>query len=112
MEWRDEKHMNERAKNRGRMAIYAMAGVYLLFMAYNLSKELPYTSGNQTIFNIVFIIFFGVVGAAMVIMGLVQGYKLSRPSDGDSSQELPEPEEDADAKESGEGYMAGEKEEE
>ncbi len=104
--------MNENAKNRGRMAIYAIAGVYLLFMAYNLFKELPYTSGNQTIFNIVFIIFFGVVGLAMVIMGLVMGYKLSNPSGKNGSQELPEPEETADEEESGEGHTEGEKEEE
>lgn len=73
-------YMSEMAKKRGRMAIYMMAGIYLLFMAYNLVKELPYSSGNQKILNIVFIIFFGVVGAAMVIMGLVKGYKLSQPS--------------------------------
>lgn len=104
--------MNENARNRGRMAICAMAGVYLLFMAYNLFKELPYTSGNQTIFNIVFIIFFGVVGSAMVIMGLVRGYKLSNPSGGDRTQKLSEPEETADEEESGEGHTEGEKEEE
>lgn len=104
--------MNENARNRGRMAIYAMAGVYLLFMAYNLFKELPYTSGNQTIFNIVFIIFFGVVGSAMVIMGLVRGYKLSNPSGGDSTQKLSETEETADEEESGEGHTEEEKEEE
>lgn len=72
--------MSEKAKKKGRMAIYAMAGVYLLFMAYNLVKDLPYSSGNQKILSIVFIIFFGVVGAAMVIMGLVKGYQLSQPS--------------------------------
>lgn len=104
--------MNENARNKGRMAIYAMAGVYLLFMAYNLCKELGYTSGNQKILSIVFIIFFGVVGAAMVIMGLVQGYKLSQPSDGSISGELPEPGEDADAEESGEGHREEESEEE
>ena len=29
------------------MTIYAMAGVYLLFMAYNLMKSLPGSSGNE-----------------------------------------------------------------
>lgn len=88
--------MSENARNKGRMAIYSMAGVYLLFMAYNLIKELPYSSGNQKILSIVFVIFFGVVGAGMVIMGLVQGYKLSSPSNAAASKELPETKEAAD----------------
>ena len=80
--------MSEQARTRGRMAIYAMAGVYLLFMAYNLMKDLPTSSGNQKILMIVFMIFFAVVGAAMVIMGMVKGYKLSQPSGTGEVQEL------------------------
>lgn len=71
--------MSDKARNKGRMAIYSMAGIYLLFMAYNLVKELPYTSGNQKILSIVFIIFFGIVGGGMVVLSLIQGYKLSKP---------------------------------
>ena len=37
--------MNDRAKYKGRMAIYAMAGVYLLAQSYYMYKDcLLYTS--------------------------------------------------------------------
>lgn len=75
------------------MAIYSMAGIYLLFMAYNLVKELPYTSGNQRILSIVFILFFGIVGGGMVVLSLIQGYKLSQPQQEEPSKELPGAEE-------------------
>ena len=81
--------MSDKARNKGRMAIYSMAGIYLLFMAYNLVKELPYTSGNQKILSIVFIIFFGIVGGGMVVLSLIQGYKLSKPQQEEPSRELP-----------------------
>lgn len=79
--------MNENMRNRGRMAIYSMAGIYLLYMAYKLMDSISTSSGNQKILVIVFMIFFGVVGAAMVIMGVVKGYQLSNPSAGAASQE-------------------------
>lgn len=85
--------MSDRARNRGRMAIYSMAGIYLLFMAYNLVKELPYTSGNQRILSIVFILFFGIVGGGMVVLSLIQGYKMSQPQQEEPSKELPGAEE-------------------
>lgn len=70
--------MNNYARNRGRMAIYAMAGVYLLFMAYNIFKSLPTSSGNEKIIMIVALIFFVIVGGGMVIMGIYMGYKISK----------------------------------
>lgn len=103
--------MNENARNKGRMAIYSMAGVYLLFMAYNLVKELPYSSGNQKTLSIVFIIFFGVVGAAMVIMGVVKGYKLSQASGMNSALEEKEAPEEKE-EETGEETEGSEEEEE
>lgn len=94
--------MNDRTRYRGRMAIYAMAGVYLLFMAYNLMKDLPYSSGNQKILMIVFMVFFAVVGAAMVILGLVKGYKVSQPYSGGTLQETEALEEETGAAETDE----------
>lgn len=72
--------MSDNARNRGRMAIYAMAGFYLLFMAYKLLTSLPTSFGNEKILMVIFMIFFAVVGAGMMIMGIVTGYKLSRPA--------------------------------
>ena len=34
--------MNDRAKYKGRMAIYAMAGVYLLAQAYYMYKDIHF----------------------------------------------------------------------
>ena len=39
--------MNDRAKYKGRMAIYAMAGVYLLAQAYYMYKDIPTSSGTE-----------------------------------------------------------------
>ena len=39
--------MNDRAKYKGRMAIYAMAGVYLLAQAYYMYKDIPTSSGTD-----------------------------------------------------------------
>ena len=41
--------MNDRAKYKGRMAIYAMAGVYLLAQAYYMYKDIPTSSGTDKI---------------------------------------------------------------
>lgn len=82
--------MNTRTKNRGRMTIYAMAGVYLLFMAYNLMKSLPGSSGNEKILMAVFMVFFAVVGAGMVIGGLVAAYRIGKAPDTEENADTEE----------------------
>lgn len=67
--------MNDRAKYKGRMAIYAMAGVYLIAQAYYMFKELPTSSGNDKTLMSIFMVIFAVIGAAMVIMGVTKSYK-------------------------------------
>lgn len=80
--------MSDNARNRGRMAIYAMAGFYLLFMAYKLLTGLSTSSGNEKILMIVFMIFFAVVGGGMMVMGIVTGYKLSKPASDEGTDEV------------------------
>lgn len=70
--------LSEKSRTKGRMAIYAMAGFYLLYMAYSMFQSLSTSTGNERILMIVFMIFFALVGAGMMIMGLVIGYKLSK----------------------------------
>lgn len=85
--------MNNHAKNKGRMAIYTMAGFYLLYLAYSMLRDLNASSGNERTLMIVFLIFFVVVGAGMMIMGIVTGYKLSRKdigADTSETEEMPE----------------------
>ena len=78
------------------MTIYAMAGVYLLFMAYNLMKSLPGSSGNEKILMAVFMVFFAVVGAGMVIGGLVAAYRIGKAPD---TEENPDTEDNEDTEE-------------
>lgn len=73
-----ENRLNEKARTKGRMAIYALAGVYLLYMAYCMFRELPYSAGSEKILMIVFSILFTLIGGGMVIMALYKGYKLSK----------------------------------
>lgn len=72
------------------MTIYAMAGVYLLFMAYNLMKSLPGSSGNEKILMAVFMVFFAVVGAGMVIGGLVAAYRIGKAPDTEENADTEE----------------------
>ncbi|MGN0276402.1 MAG: hypothetical protein ACI4CZ_04335 [Hominisplanchenecus sp.] len=79
--------MSDYARNRGRMAIYAMAGVYLLFMAYNMFKSIPTSSGNEKILLIVFMVLFTIIGGAMVIMGMYLGYKMTKEGSAPAADE-------------------------
>lgn len=67
--------MNDRAKYKGRMAIYAMAGVYLLAQAYYMYKDIPTSSGTDKILMSIFMVVFAVIGAGMVVMGVTKSYK-------------------------------------
>ena len=67
--------MNDRAKYKGRMAIYAMAGVYLLAQSYYMYKDIPTSSGTDKILMSIFMVVFAVIGAGMVIMGVTKSYK-------------------------------------
>ncbi len=67
--------MSDEARKRGRLAIYSMAGVFILFEAYNLKQALPTAKEDQTAVFI-FMILFTIIGLAMVIGGMVGSYKL------------------------------------
>lgn len=70
--------MSEGARNKARMAVYSMAGFYLVYLAYNMFRDLNTTTGNDRVLMIVFMIFFAVVGVGMMVMGIVKGYQLSK----------------------------------
>lgn len=84
-----QNRLSDKARDRGRMAIYAMAGLYLLYMAYSIFNGLSSSSGNERILMIVFIIFFTIVGGGMVIMGVYMGYRLSKQTP-DATKEIEE----------------------
>ena len=70
--------MNDRAKYKGRMAIYAMAGVYLLAQAYYMYKDIPTSSGTDKTLMSIFMVVFAVIGAGMVIMESPRAIKQSK----------------------------------
>lgn len=81
--------LNDRARNKGRMAIYTMAGFYLAFMAYSMFKSLPTSSGGEKILMIVFMIFFAVVGVGMMVMGTLSGYKMMKEDSAPGTEAKP-----------------------
>jgi hypothetical protein len=62
-------------KNNARVAIYAMAGVYLLSLSYHMFKAISSTNGNEQLLMIVFTILFTIIGLGMVFFGIISGYK-------------------------------------
>lgn len=74
----NDNRLSDSARNKGRMAIYAIAGLYILYMAYKIFDSLPTSSGNEKILMIVFMILFVIIGGGMVVMGLYKGYQMSK----------------------------------
>ena len=93
--------MNDRAKYKGRMAIYAMAGVYLLAQAYYMYKDIPTSSGTDKTLMSIFMVVFAVIGAGMVIMGVTKSYKAIK----EDYNAVPEEEKKEEASESEEAAV-------
>lgn len=70
--------MSDRAREKGRLAIYAMAGVYLLFMAYKIFKSLPSSTDSSFMILIIAMVAFVIIGAGLIIFGLGRSYKISK----------------------------------
>lgn len=67
----DENKMpeNDGWKKNARLAIYAMAGFYLMFRAISTSH------GNEQLVMIVATILFLIVGVGLIGFGLIAGYR-------------------------------------
>ena len=76
----NKKDENAPWRSRARMAIYPMAGIYIIYQAHNTFREISVTSGNEQMLMIAFTILFAVLGLALIIFGLVGGYKNSKQS--------------------------------
>lgn len=62
-------------KNRARPAIYAMAGVYVAYLAYCMFKQISVTSGSEQMLMIIFTIVFAILGLGLLLFGLTEGHK-------------------------------------
>ena len=68
--------MNDRARNKGRMAIYTMAGFYLLYMSTRIFKGLPDSSGGEKILLVIAMVGFVIIGLGLMIWASWTGYKM------------------------------------
>ena len=62
---------------RARMAIYALAGVYLLYRAWNMFKGLE-TAGEEKTVMMIFIALFGIIGLALVSGGIYASFAAAK----------------------------------
>ena len=73
----DENKMpeNDGWKKNARLAIYAMAGFYLLTLAYQMFRAISTSHGNEQLVMIVATILFLIVGVGLFGFGLIAGYR-------------------------------------
>lgn len=61
-------------REKARMAIYSLAGIYLFSLVYQMIKEIQ-TAGVEKIAMIIFILVFIVTGTALIGMGIRYTFK-------------------------------------
>lgn len=90
--------MNQNMKSRGRSAIYMMAGVYLIYLAYQVFKNRADSAGGEYVAVMLGAVAFLIIGAGMIGLGFYMFYKIGKEIHGGAEQrslpeELPESEE-------------------
>lgn len=65
-------------KDKRRIAIYSMAGVYLIFLAASMFKNRLNSTGNEYTFLMIFIIAFGVIGIGAIGYGFYATVKQAK----------------------------------
>ena len=70
--------MSDKAREKGRLAIYGMAGLYILYMAYSIFKGLSDSAGSEQLVLFVAMIAFAIIGVGLIVFSLVRGYKISK----------------------------------
>lgn len=70
--------MSDKAREKGRLAIYGLAGLYILYMAYSIFKGISDSTGLEQIALLVAMVAFVIIGIGLVVFSLVRGYKISK----------------------------------
>ncbi|MDE5909134.1 MAG: hypothetical protein K2H52_10415 [Lachnospiraceae bacterium] len=81
-------------KSKGQAAFYAIAGGYLLYLAYQLFGGRMDNAGEDYVMALLFSIFFAVAGTAILVYTAIMYQKILKKE----AQELAEPEESAELK--------------
>ena len=61
-------------RDKARIAVYALGGLYLLYLAWQMFQGLP-TAGSEKTLMIGFMIFFTIIGAGLAGWGLYSSWK-------------------------------------
>lgn len=72
----DNEQGNERWRMNARLTIYAMAGFYLLTLAYQMLKTISESNNKGVI--IVFAVLFIVAGIGMMSLGLIHAWRSAK----------------------------------
>lgn len=64
-------------RDKARFAIYAMGGLYLLYLAWKMYGDLS-TAGTEKTLMIVFIVLFALIGVVMAGWAFYTGWKLTQ----------------------------------
>ena len=79
--------MGEWSNNRKRSVFYGLAGVYLLYLSYELFGNLSEMSGTEHTFCVLFTILFAVGGAGILFLAVRLFQKEDDDSTGQSDEE-------------------------
>jgi prolipoprotein diacylglyceryltransferase len=86
--------VGDAARTKGRMAIYSMAGVYLIYLAYCMFRDCMDSTGAEFIAVIVTMILFGIIGAGLIIFSMYKLNKIRKEEIEQSRKEEDSPEEE------------------
>ncbi len=64
--------------DKARMAIYSLAGLYLLFLAYKLGSGISGTEGMATVLSIIFTVLFAIIGVGAIVFSVYHNYQLKK----------------------------------
>lgn len=85
-------------RENGRIIFYSLAGAYLVYLAYNMIRDLGQVEGVEKIIMIVASIVFAVFGAGLVIWGIRKGMEqMKNPPVEEAGETSVETEEEAKA---------------
>lgn len=76
-------------RDKARTAVYALAGVYLLYLAWEIKKNLS-TAGTEKPLMIVFMVLFAVIGIAAVANGMYSVWKQAKEMSEAAADPTPE----------------------
>lgn len=80
-------------KDRARLAIYGMAGAYLLVLVYQMYESFGTAVGTTRTLTIVFMVLFAIIGIAMIALSGLGLYKNTKHDHAAAQQQTPETQE-------------------